>query len=331
MKFSRRHVSSALGLSGLATSLGLATCADRNSSETFKLGMVEFPGYAPWYLARDKHFFKNTKVELQRIPLIGDIRALFNSGGLDGYVATFDIFQSIEESAPPGKLVLPLVESNGGDGVVVIEGIDSVEDLRGKAVAGERGLPPIFILEYLLNKANLTLADVAFQNVPSDNVPAAFVSGTFAGAGTYQPLLDLAVSQVPGSRILVTSKSTPGLITDFLVTSEKVLEERLPTLVDVAQGWFAALAYFQRSPADAISVMAAAFGIKPDEMHQYGTFVHWMSKDEGFKFVDQSKSVNAYELYTEVGEVLKRNNQNIHLIKASEAIDLRLLNRIRLL
>jgi NitT/TauT family transport system substrate-binding protein len=326
MKITRRQLIAGLGVSGVAAAFPLTSCAAK--SQTFVLGMVEFPGYAPWYLAHSKSLFGNTDVRLSRIASIGDIRAAFRTGKIDGYVATFDIFQDIEGQLPPGRLVLPLVSSNGGDGVVVANGIKNVSDLKGKTVIGERGLPPIFILEYLLNKQGLKLSDVSFRDIPSNDVPATFLTGHFAAAGTYQPLLDRIVQQRPDSRILATSKDTPRLITDFLITSDKMLESRMNTLVDVAKGWFNAVRYLHANPDDAMTLMAAAFSIKTDEMRGYSSEVSWLSREQSLDLMDRTHPLNAYALFDEVGQVLRQNDSRIQLLNSSQAIDMRLIERL---
>jgi NitT/TauT family transport system substrate-binding protein len=314
------------GISTLPLALAATSCGSAKGK--FTLGMVEFPGYAPWYLAKERGFFGKTDVSLKRIAAIGDIRSAFKAKTLDGYVATFDIFQSIEGDIPPGKLVLPLVSSNGGDGIVAASWIKSIADLKGRPVVAERGLPPLFVLEYLLDKEGLTLADIKLSDVPSNDVPAAFRKGDFAAAGTYEPLLSNAAEQQSGAHILATSKNTPMLITDFLITSEEMLTDRIETLADVAQGWFEAVKFYRSRPPEAVAIMAAAFEIKADEMAGYGTDVKWLNQAEGFELLDSKRTPNAFGLFDEVGAVLARNNARIRPISAKTAIDLRLARKL---
>ena len=124
------------------------------AKETFKIGMVTFPGYAPLYVAKEKNLFENVNVELVRIESINDLRTALSSGKIDAYAATYDIFQSTQ-AKPDGVAFLAIDESHGGDGVLVADNINSIADIKGKAVGAEPGFPPYFILQYLLDSFNL--------------------------------------------------------------------------------------------------------------------------------------------------------------------------------
>ena len=328
MEVSRRLFLNGLTAASASIPLLMAGCSPV-SRNAMAIGMVVFPGYAPWQVAKTKGFFGHTEVTVQQIASIGDIRSAFLAGKLDAYVATFDIFESVEHGAPPGKLVLPLVSSNGGDGVVAAPGITAVADLKGKAIAGEKGLPPVFILEYLLNREGLSLKDVQLSDMPSDQVPAAFLSGRYSAVGTYQPFLDRSIEQRPGSKILATSKETPGLITDFLITSEEVLSNKLDALVDVANGWFRACRFIQSDADDAFKIMARAYSIKESEMRSFASNVKWLMMSDDTSFLDKSKKRNAFRLFDEVGRILASNNPNIAPVAAQDTIDLRLMEKLR--
>lgn len=120
-------------------------------AEPFDIGMVTFAGYAPLYLAKEKGFFGDLDVQLHRIEEVASIRAGMAKGELEAYLATPDI--ALESNTkPPGKAVWAIDESAGGDGVVVAAGIKDLKGLKGKKVAAEPGLPPHFVLSYLLHQ-----------------------------------------------------------------------------------------------------------------------------------------------------------------------------------
>ena len=118
-----------------------------NVRPTVSIGMVTFPGYAPLYLAKEKNLFPDINVNLVRIESIGDLRAAMNSGQIDMYAATYDIFQAADKDAP-GVGFMSVDESHGADGIVASSGINSLRDLKGKTVGSEPGFPAYFILQY---------------------------------------------------------------------------------------------------------------------------------------------------------------------------------------
>src|SRR5437868_4263429 len=80
------------------------------AKKSFNIGMVTFAGYAPLYLAKEKGFFGNLDVNLQRIEEVPSIRAAVTRGDLEAYLATPDI--ALDTNAkPPGKAMWAIDES----------------------------------------------------------------------------------------------------------------------------------------------------------------------------------------------------------------------------
>jgi len=291
--------------------MSISACkTSKKEVEKVRIGMVTFPGYAPLYLAKEKNFFENVDVDLVRIEAIGDLRAALMSGKIDIYAATFDIFQTTEKLEPPGVGFLAIDESDGADGVVVSDKIKDIADLKGKRVAAEPGLPPYFVLQYMLNKANLTLKDIEFKDVSSQDAGNAFVAGKLDAAGTYEPYLSKSKDLRNGSKILVSSKDIPGLIVDLLFTSDKILKDKPQVLKAVSDGWFKAVEYWQSHPDEAMDVMSKSFGVAKQELAEMKTRLKWMTKEDNTQLFDQKAPNNAYDTFNLVGDILVKNNSN---------------------
>ncbi|MCR4313783.1 MAG: ABC transporter substrate-binding protein [Candidatus Uhrbacteria bacterium] len=289
------------------------------TKNSVKIGMVTFPGYAPLYLAQDKELWgSDLDVELIRIESIGDLRAAMVTGDIDMYAATYDIFEATEGVEPPGVAFLAVDESHGGDGVVVREGINSLSDLRGKTVGAEPGFPPHFILQYLLNKEGMTLDDVEFRDVTSQDAGNAFVAGQLDVAATYEPYLSESASKVAGAKVLVSSADTPGLIVDFLFASEDLVESRPEVLQAIAKGWFDAVEYWETNPDEANEIMGAAFEVSAQEMADFKTGVSWLNLEENKVLFDSSSEFNAYDTFELVGDILEANGGTTLRIRAED-------------
>lgn len=272
------------------------------------IGMVTFPGYAPLYLAQEKALFKGVDVNLVRIEAVGDIRAAMNTGQIDMYAATFDIFQAVGEKEPPGIGFLAMDESRGGDGVVVSGDIKDLADLKGKTVGAEPGLPPYFILQYLLNKEGLSLNDVDFRDIPSQDAGNAFVAKQLDVAGTYEPFLSISADKREGARVLVSSADTPGLVVDLLFASEDLVNDDPDMLRKVADGWFAAVTYWEQNPDESMQIMADAFGVDKAEMEDIKSGISWLTLEDNVKLFDKEKENNAYDTFELVGDILENND-----------------------
>lgn len=311
--------------------VGLFSCnwqSKKTEKQKVTIGMVTFPGYAPLYLAKEKNLFPDVDVTLVRIESIGDLRAAMNSGRIDMYAATYDIFQNMQGSAPPGIGFIAIDESHGADGVVVKEGINSMADLKGKTVGAEPGFPPYFILQYLLNKEGMTLKDVNFKDLPSQDAGNAFVAGQLDATGTYEPYLTKAAEMRKGAKILISSANTEHLIVDFLFASDKLVKDQPEVLRNLAKGWFAALDYYKQHEEESIGIMASAFGVSPAEMKDFKTGVTWLNLDDNKKVFDKSQPNSAFQTFNLVGDILAKNQDSIFRVKAEDKLTDKIINDI---
>lgn len=298
-------------------------------NETLKIAMVTFPGYAPLYLAKEKNLFGNLDVDLYRIEAIGDIRAAMQSGRIDIYAATFDIFQTTENADPPGIGFLAIDASHGADGIVVSEEIKEIEDLKGKKVGAEPGLPPYFILQYMLNKANLTLQDVLFRDISSQDAGNAFVAKNIDAAGTYEPFLSKSQILRSGSKILISSKDTHSLIVDLLFASPNIVKENPGYLQKIAEGWFKAVEYWEANPDESMEIMANAFGVSKKELMDIKSGLKWMTKQDNFNLFDSNQKNNVYDTFNLVGDILEKNGSAEHRVFAKDKLTSRIIESFK--
>ena len=315
----------------IAMFISLTSC-NSGSKEIEKqkitIGMVTFPGYAPLYLAKEKSLFADVDVTLIRIESIGDLRAAMNSGKVDMYAATYDIYQNMQGSAPPGIGFLAIDESHGADGLVVKDGINSMADLKGKTVGAEPGFPPYFILQYLLNKENMTLKDINFKDLPSQDAGSAFTAGRLDAAGTYEPYLTKSAEMRKGAKVLISSANTEHLIVDFLFASEKLTKDHPEVLQNVAKGWFKALDYYKQHEDESIDIMAKAFGVSSAEMKDFKSVVSWLNLEENKSVFDKSKPNNAFETFKLVGDILEKNQTGIFRVNADDKLTNKTINEV---
>ena len=112
-------------------------------------------GWAPLYLAKEKGLLGNTDLEIIRVEDTGARKTTMISGKVDGYASSVDNFALDSAEGVPGKIVLCFDESFGGDGIVSKKSIKEIENLKGKRVAFQKGLPSHFLLLTILEKAGL--------------------------------------------------------------------------------------------------------------------------------------------------------------------------------
>ncbi|TBU98541.1 ABC transporter substrate-binding protein [Stutzerimonas kirkiae] len=278
-KFSAQSVLRPLACASLA--LGLAGGANAG---TLSIGHTTWVGYGTLYLARDLGYFKEKglDVEFTVIEEASMYMAAQASGKLSGAASTID---EILKYRPNFcfKAVAALDESHGGDGVLVANDIDSLQDLKGKNIAVNEGSVSQFWLSYLLKQNGMSMADLKVQNMTADDAASAFIAGRVPAAVTWEPNLSL-VRQKGQGKVLVDSSQTPGVIVDVVALNCAVIEKQPEDVKALVDGLYRAVQYTREHPQEAYAIMAKGVGgylSDPAELAEAA---------KGVKFYDQAMS-----------------------------------------
>ena len=218
-------------------------------------------GYGPLYIARDKGFFADEGLDVD-LTIMEDVKTrmpALAAGRIDIAVTTIDTVLGFTTPGHPLAYLFALDDSRGGDGIVADKEIKSVADLKGKKIAYTEGSVSQFFLSVLLKKAGLTLKDVDSMNMTAGDAGAAFVAGRVDAAVTWEPWLSRGKATEHGA-VLVDSSSTPGLITDIAVTTQKMLGERKADMQAFYRAWTKAVEWQKSHEAEADEIMAKGVG-----------------------------------------------------------------------
>src|SRR6185503_15818486 len=134
--------------------------------------------------------------------------------------------------------------SRGGDGIVSLSSIKSIEDLRGKKIACTQFTPSHFLLLYLLSQSGLTPDE---RNTVEKNIifltdapaaAAAFKAGQVDAAVTWEPDLSGAVTaRGAEARVLVSTQAATNIIADTLCARQELIDQAPETVRDFVRGW----------------------------------------------------------------------------------------------
>ena len=235
------------------------------SKGPLKIGLVTWLGYGPFYIAQEKGFFKENNVDVQLEKIEGDVerRAAIASGNLDAIALTLDSMIVLRSNGIPLKTVMAIDASNGGDGLVAVQSINSVEDLKGHEIAFPSGLPSHFFLYSVLKEHGMKMADIRPVIMDADQAGAAFASGKIDAAVTWEPWLSKA-REIGRGHVLADSRTHPGEIEDVLFMRDDVVAKRSQEIEGLIKAWYKAVDFVTSNPAEAKSIMAKAFGL-PEE------------------------------------------------------------------
>jgi NitT/TauT family transport system substrate-binding protein len=247
-----------IGAAMLGTSLAIASVANAG---TLKLGHSTWVGYGPFYIARDKGYFKDEGVDVELVIMedtpikMGALMA----GQLDLVASTVDEFPIYMKPGIGLHYVLAVDNSKGGDGIVASKDVTSIADLKGKKVAFEQGSVSQFFLNALLKDAGMTQDDIEPVNMAATDAGVAFAAGQVDAAVTWEPALSQGAA-APNGHLLLTSADKPGLITDVVAATDATLKDKGADVQGFVRAWYKALDYIRTNPDDANAIMAKGVG-----------------------------------------------------------------------
>ena len=175
---------------------------------------------------------------------------LMESGEADLIWATLDRLPSVlfklKDQNP--KVIAQVSWSNGADAVIARNGIENLEDLKGKKVIYPYDSPAFTFLKYVMTEAGMDTFDIIHQ--PQKNVDLDIISTTFQHDDSidaivlWSPYVESCLAEVPGTKVIAHTGDYPNLITDVVVATEEFVNLNRDELRLLFQGWFAEVTKF---------------------------------------------------------------------------------------
>jgi NitT/TauT family transport system substrate-binding protein len=200
--------------------------------------------------------------------------AAFRKGDVDVMWDTVDNWAReasvLTENNARAKSIMMQDWSRGGDGIVSLASMKSIEDLKGHKTACTQFTPSHFLLLYLLSQSGLTpqdRAEVEKNIIFSTDAPAAaamFKAGQVDAAVTWEPDLSAAVAARGNqAHVLVSTTAASNIIADTLVARQDIIDMAPETLRDFVHGWFEGIEQMKNDPSGSNAIVGHA--LKLDE------------------------------------------------------------------
>jgi len=252
-----------------------------------KIGVSDWTGWAAWYIAEQKGYFKKHGADVKLIwfPNYSDSISALSTGQLDANSQTWSDTLGPLSKGIPIRAILVNDNSAGNDAVMAGPQIHGFADLKGKTVALEQYSVSHFVFYTALAQHGLSPKDVKVVNLAAGDAAAAFISGRVDGAVVWNPW----ISQIENSgkgHALFTSREMPGLIPDLLVAQESAIRDKRKDLVGMVQAWFDTVAFIHDHPDEATRIIAKVVGMKPED---YKVFL------PGTHFFDAAANAEAFD------------------------------------
>ena len=285
-----------------------------HANEGFKAGRVwQAPGGKPF------------KVELVLIDNPVTMRDAYAAGEVHIGWATLDMVPLFLEGlvdrsgAPKDSRAMPRIYqqvdfSNGGDGIVVREGIKTVGDLAGKKLVLAQNSPSQFFALNMLVAGGLQPGDVdmvytddAFQAAAAFNA-----NKDIAGCVSWAPDI-YNLEKVKGNRMLVTTQTANRLIADVWFARADFAKDHPDKVEAIVRGIFDAMEDLKTEGAKAkvAELMADGYNIPASDTIEMLADAHSTNWAENYQFfINRNNPANferiwkqAYRLYRSIGAI----------------------------
>jgi NitT/TauT family transport system substrate-binding protein len=166
----------------------------------------------------------------------------WGAGEYDVIVQTADAFPLVTATADLNanqpKAFMQVDWSRGRDAIIVKSNIKTINDLKGKKIALAIQSSAQTLLMSSLEAAGLKYSDVEIVKT-SNNLKAAelFRSKEIDAAVVWSPDDQLAIKDVPSSKILLTTKQQSHIIADIFFAKESLLRDKKDMIKGFYEGW----------------------------------------------------------------------------------------------
>lgn len=248
--------------------VGINTWAGHSPGIVFNGGMEPNPGSG--YKTR---FGLDVKFVLLEDPAAK--LAAFRKGDIDVMWDTVDNWAReasiLAEQNQKAKSIVMQDWSRGGDGIVSVASISSIEQLKGHKIACTQFTPSHFLLLYLLSQSGLSSEDRAAveKNVIfTQDAPAAaamFKAKQVDAAVTWEPDLSGAVTaRGSEAHVLVSTTAATHIIADTLVARQDLIDRAPGTVRDFVHGWLMGIDSIKKDPTSAYALVGRALKLDSD-------------------------------------------------------------------
>ena len=226
--------------------------------EPLRLGTNVWPGYEPLYLARERGDLSDDQVALVELLSASEVMRAYRNGAIDAAALTLDEVISLRADGLRPVVVQVTDISDGADVILVRQGVERMQDLRGKRVGIEATALGMYMLSRALRLSGMTLEDVDIVHMEVNEHRKAWLSGRVDAVVTFEPVRHQLLEE--GAVVLFDSSMIPGEIVDLLVVRESLLKSRRKQIQHLITAWHRALERLEHSPGKEARIMAARLG-----------------------------------------------------------------------
>lgn len=249
-------------------------------------------------------------------------------GDLDGAGYTVNrfafLYNKFNSNNVPVKMGFITNQSTGGDGIIAKDGINSIEDLKGKVIGVPRYSESQVFTEWLLSKSNLSDADIkdirskmVLFDTP-DDCAKAFFAGELDAAATWQPYLSQA-TETAGAHLLFSTKDAPNMILSGVVFRDDFINNNRETISKLMEGALKARDLYAKDGKAMQESFPMFATMSEKEITDQTADASLVSCKDNSSFL--SKGGAAYTLFEEMSNMWKQLGEDADKSNVSDAFD----------
>lgn len=250
-------------------------------SQTLRVGTTLWPGYEPFYLAKEIKAYKSD-IRMITYPSTSEVLRAFKSRTLEAAALTLDEVLFLVESNIPIEIILICDISEGADVIMGRPELKNMQGLIGASIAVESTAVGAYTLSRALELHNIGIDQISLVNVEHSDHKNTYKQGVTDAVVTYEPVRTQLLSE--GAIELFNSKEIPGEIVDVLVVHKSTLDTHQTELYDIVEGWFTALNYLNDQPAISYQFIASRMKVSVEGAKEsyFGLTLPSLSKNKEF-------------------------------------------------
>jgi len=196
-----------------------------------------WPGCETLMLARERGLLPADHVQIIEMTWASATMRAFESGVVDAVVLSLDEVMCLRETGRDLRVVLVMDASQGGDAVIVREGIASLGDLKGRRVGVDLRGAGMYLLTCALEQAGLKSSDLGLVSLNLPETADAFINKEVDAVVSGEPWITKL--RAAGGRSLFDSSQANTPVYRVLVVSSVALRDQRDDVLKVVRAHFA--------------------------------------------------------------------------------------------
>src|SRR5947207_15166653 len=261
----------------------------------------------------------------------GDVDIMWNT--VDNWAGEASV---LAENNQHARSILMQDWSRGGDGIVSLASINSIEQLKGHKIACTQFTPSHFLLLYLLSQSGLNgddRAGVEKNIIFTQDAPAAaamFKAKQVDAAVTWEPDLSGAVTaRGDEAHVLVSTTAATNIIADTLCARQDIIDHAPESVRDFVHGWLDGIEMMKSDPAGSYAMVGKALKLDSDTVSGMLSGLKLTPYADNAQFYGLSGGKSHYETLFDTAFVIWRKKGLVtRSVEAKDWVDTRFLQAL---